>query len=93
MGGMEMKNNAPQDMGQMAKLLGNSNAVKQLLQSEDTKRMMQLLQGQGGVQNAAQAAAKGDSAQLMGMMQQLMSSPEGAQLVERITKQAQEKGL
>ncbi|MBE6956595.1 MAG: hypothetical protein E7450_03990 [Ruminococcaceae bacterium] len=86
-------NNIPQDMGQMAKLLGNSGAVKQLLQSEDTKRMMQLLQGQGSVQSAAQAAAKGDSTQLMGMMQQLMRSPEGAQLVERITKKVQENGL
>ena len=86
-------NQTPQDMGQMAKLLGNSGAVKQLLQSEDTKRMMQLLQSKGSVQNAAQAAARGDSAQLMGMMQQLMSSPEGAQLVERITKQAQQNGL
>ena len=78
---------------QMAKLLGNSGAVKQLLQSEDTKRMMQLLQSKGSVQNAAQAAAKGDSAQLMGMMQQLMNTPEGAQLVERITKQAKQNGL
>ncbi len=85
--------NMPQDMGQMAKLLGNSGAVKQLLQSEDTKRMMQMLQSRGSVQNAAQAAAKGDSAQLVGMMQQLMSTPEGAQLVERITKQAQQSGL
>ena len=86
-------NNTPQDMGQMAKLLGSSGAVKQLLQSEDTQRMMKLLQSRGSVQDAAQAAAKGDSARLMGMMQQLMSTPEGAQLVERITKQAREKGL
>ena len=82
-----------QDMGEMMKLLGNSGAMKQLLQSEDTKRMMQLLQSKGGVQNAAQAAAKGDSSQLMAMMQQLMSNPEGAQLVERITKKAQENGF
>lgn len=86
-------NDTPQDMGKMAKLLGGSGAVKQLLQSEDTKRMMQLLQSRGSVQNAAQAAAKGDSTQLMGMMQQLMSTPEGAKLVERITKQAQKNGL
>ena len=86
-------NQTPQDMGQMAKLLGNSGAVKQLLQSEDTKRMMQLLQSKGGVQQAAHAAAKGDSTQLMGMMQQLMSTSEGAQLVERITRQAQQNGL
>ena len=82
-----------QDMGEMMKLLGNSGAMKQLLQSEDTKRMMQLLQSKGGVQNAAQEAAKGDSTQLMAMMQQLMSNPEGAQLVERITKKAKESGL
>lgn len=85
--------NTPQDMGQMAKQLGNSKAIKQLLQSEDTRRMMQMLQNTGSVQNAAQAAAKGDSAQLVGMMQQLMSTPEGAQLVDRITKKAQENGF
>ncbi len=47
----------------------------------------------GGVQQAAQAAAKGDTRELMDMMNQLMSTPEGAQLVERINRKAKESGL
>lgn len=91
-----MNNKKQQDMsklGQAAKLIKNQGAVQQLLGSSDTKRMMDLLGSQGGVQSAAKAAAAGDPSQLMGMMQQLMSTKEGMQLVERITKQAQESGL
>ena len=84
-----MNNKPEMDMSALA----GSAAVKQLLQSQDTKRMMELLQSQGGVQNAAKAAAKGDSSKLMEMMQQLMGTDEGAKLVERITKQAQQAGL
>ena len=84
--------NNKQDMGALNQIK-DKGAVKQLLQSEDTKRMMQMLDGQGGVRDAAKAAAAGDPSQLMGMMQQLMSTKEGAQLVERITKQARKSGL
>lgn len=76
-----------------AQQIKGKGAVQQLLRSEDTKRMMELLGTQGGVQDAAKAAASGNPAQLMGMMQQLMGTKEGAQLVERITKQARESGL
>ena len=48
---------------------------------------------QGGVQNAARAAAAGDATQLVAMMNQLMGSKEGAELVERITDQAKRSGL
>jgi len=73
--------------------LKDNGALKQLLQAEDTKRMMELLGEQGGVQDAAKAAASGNPGQLMRMMQQLMDTKEGAQLVERITKQARKSGL
>ena len=81
------------DLSRAAEQLKNKGAVRQLLQSEDTKRMMDMLSRQGSVQGAAKAAAAGDPSQLMGMMQQLMSTQEGAKLVERITKQAQQSGL
>lgn len=84
--------NNKQDMGALNHIK-DKGAVKQLLQSEDTRRMMQMLDGQGGIHDAAKAAAAGDPSQLMGMMQQLMSTKEGAQLVERITKQARKSGL
>ena len=78
-----------QDMEQMKQ----NGAVQQLLRSDDTKRMMELLGSQGNVKGAAKAAAAGDTAQLMGMMQKLMNDPEGAKLVQRITRRAEESGL
>ena len=41
----------------------------------------------------AQLAQSGDPSQLMAMMNQLMHSKEGAQLVERIENQARQAGL
>jgi len=80
-------------MGQAAQMLKNNAAVQQLLQSQDTKKLMDLLDRQGGAQDAAQAAAAGDPKRLMEMMQRLMSTQEGASLVERIKKQAEQSGL
>ena len=55
---------------------------------------MELLQKQSGqVKQAAQQAAAGDPAQLMAMMDQLMHSKEGAELVDRINSQARQAGL
>ena len=80
-------------LAQTAELVKNKGAVQQLLRSEDTKRMMELLNRQGAVQGAAKAAAAGDPAELMGMMERLMSTEEGTQLVERIARQAKQSGL
>lgn len=80
-------------LGRKAEQMKDNGAVQRLLRSEDTRRMMELLGTQDGVKGAAKAAAAGDPSQLMGMMQRLMSDPEGARLVERITKQAEQSGL
>ncbi len=72
----------------------NRKAITQLAQSGDAQRLMELLQRQSGqVKQAAQAAAAGDPAQLMAMMDQLMHSKEGAELVNRIDSQAKQAGL
>lgn len=76
-----------------AELVKNREAISKLAHSSDAQRLMQLLRQGGGVQDAAQAAAAGDPSELMKMMQQLMSTQEGAQLVDRISKQAKESGL
>lgn len=86
-------NNDASKLGRTVEAMKNKGAVQQLLQSEDTKRMMALLEQQGSVQTAAKSAAAGDTSQIMSMMQQLMSTSEGAQLVERITQQAKKSGL
>ena len=82
------------DMGMGAgELIKNRQAISKLAQSEDAQRLVQMLRQGGGVQDAAQAAAAGDPAQLLGMMRQLMNTQEGAQLVDRISRQAKESGL
>lgn len=80
-------------LGEAARAMKDQGAVHQLLGSDDTKRMMEMLGSRDNVTGAAKAAAAGDPAQLMEMMQQLMSTQEGAQLVERITEQAHKYGL
>ena len=68
-------------------------AITQLAASQDTQRLMQLLRQEGGVDAAARKAAQGDAQELMERMRKLMTSGEGAQLVERITQQAKASGL
>ena len=69
-----------------AGLLKNKAALSSLLASPDTQKLMQLLNQNagGGLKNAASAAAKGDTSQLMNLVNQVMQSKEGAQVIERI---------
>lgn len=72
----------------------NREVISRLAKSSDAQKLMELLQRQSGqVKQAAQAAAAGDPAQLMSMMDQLMHSKEGAELVNRIDSQAKQAGL
>ena len=72
----------------------NRDAITRLAKSSDAQKLMELLRRQNGqVQQAAQAAAAGDPSQLMAMMDQLMRSKEGAELVDRIDSQARQAGL
>ena len=71
----------------------NRAAISKLAQSGDAQRLMELLRQGGGIQGAAEAAVKGDTSQLVGMMQRLMNTPEGGELVERISRQARQSGL
>ena len=75
---------------QMGEALGrHRQAIAHLAQSGDAQKLVSMLKQTGGVQQAAQ----GDASQLMGMMNQLMSTKEGAALVERLRRQAEESGL
>ena len=72
----------------------NREVISRLAKSSDAQKLMELLQRQSGqVKQAAQAAAAGDPAHLMSMMDQLMHSKEGAELVNRIDSQAKQAGL
>lgn len=76
-----------------AELVKNQDAIVRLAKSGEAQRLMTLLQQRGGVQEAAKAAADGDPSQLMSMMDQLMRTKEGAELVEQIGAQAKKAGL
>ena len=72
----------------------NRDAIVQLAKSSDAQKLRELLQQQSGqVKQAAQQAAAGDPSQLMTIMDQLMRSKEGAELVDRIGTQAKRAGL
>lgn len=92
---VQSKQNQEKLLKEMAasELVKNRDAISRLAQSGDAQRLMALLQQRGGVQEAAKAAADGDPSQLMTMMNQLMSTREGAELVERIGDQAKKAGL
>lgn len=72
----------------------NREAIARLAKSSDAQKLMELLQRQSGqVKQAAAAAAAGEPSQLMAIMDQLMHSKEGAELVDRIGSQAKQAGL
>ncbi len=69
-----------------AALFQNKALIQQLMESPDTKKLMALLNENagGGLKDAASAAAKGDTSALTGILNQVMSSKEGAQVVSRM---------
>ena len=77
----------------MEELVKDPAALARLAQSGEARKLVSLLKQNGGVQEAAQAAANGDPGQLMQMMERLMNTREGGELEERISQQARESGL
>ncbi|WP_293009811.1 MULTISPECIES: hypothetical protein [unclassified Oscillibacter] len=66
--------------------------VQRLLTSQDGRRLVEMMsQANGGaaIQQAAMSAMRGDSTRITQMINQLMQSPEGAALVERINQATQ----
>lgn len=81
---------SPLNSPEASALLRNPTALKQLLQSPETRRLIALLQKQGNLQSAAQQAKKGDARALQAMLSELQSSPEGgdalAQMAQKLQK-------
>lgn len=70
----------------------NPAMLQGLMNSPDGQTLMRMLtrQDQGaGLQRAVQSAVQGNPAQIKQMMDRIMSTPEGAQLVQRISKAVQ----
>ena len=75
---------------QAANLLKNKQGLENLMKSGEAQRLMELLNRNagGGLKDAAQSAMKGDSAQLMSLVEGLMKDPQSAKLVENLNKKA-----
>lgn len=71
---------------QAAKLVENNEKLGQLMDAPETQKVFALLhQSTGGkLEQAADNAAKGDTAQLITAIKQLMRNPEAARLVEQM---------
>ena len=70
----------------------NPAMLQGLMQSRDGQALMQMLTKNdrgAGLQRAVQSAAKGDPSEMVQMMNQIMQSPGGAELVQRINKAIQ----
>lgn len=79
--------NNPLHSKEAAALLKDTARLKALLSSPETKQLMGMLNRQNG--NLGQAAAKaksGDLSALNAMLQQVMNTKEGAQLVNTMKK-------
>ncbi len=75
-------------------LKANPAMLQSLMQSRDGQALMQMLSAgdQGAsLQRAAQSAARGNPAEIMRMMNQVMQSPAGAELVQRINRSMNQK--
>ncbi len=73
-----------------ADFMNNQQAMREMLQSPDTKKLMEMLEQNAGgnLKDAAQAAMRGDTASLQKLVQAVMSSQEGSEVVGRISKNA-----
>jgi len=71
----------------------DQEAISKLAQSDEAQRLVRLLNQSGSVQKAAQEAADGRPEALLARVQQLMSTEEGARLVEQLSRQVKKRGL
>ena len=70
------------------------SALHALMQSRDGQTLMRMLTQKdrgAGLQQAVQSAAHGNTADMARMVQELMQSPEGAALVQRINRSLQSR--
>ena len=78
------------DMNRMAQeLQKNPAALKAIMQSSDGQALLRLLTQKdrgASLQQAVQSAMRGDTTMMSRMVQELMQSPGGAGLVERINQ-------
>ena len=76
----------------MEKLRQNPAALQRVMRSQDGQQLMRMLSGADGgssLNRAAMQAAGGNTAEITKMNQNVMQSPEGAELIRRISESLQ----
>jgi hypothetical protein len=76
----------------MEKLRQNPAALQRVMRSQDGQQLMRMLSGADGgssLNRAAMQAAGGNTAEMTKMIQNVMQSPEGAELIRRISESLQ----
>ena len=71
---------------QAEKIMGNREKLGSLMTSPETQKIMELLNRNSGgnLEQIAGNAEKGDTAQLMNAIRQLMQNPEASQLIQQM---------
>ena len=71
---------------QAARLMKDQGKLDQLQNAPETQRLFQMLSKHAGgdLEQAAQQAAHGDTAQLMDAVRRLTQDPEGQRLIQRL---------
>ena len=74
------------------KLKSDPRALKSVMQSQDGKALLNMLSGgnSAALGQAARQAASGDTAALSAMLSRVLSSPQGAELVQRLESKLQQ---
>lgn len=81
---MQNKPVSPLNSPEAAALLRDPTALRGLLQSPETKKLISMLRQQGDLSAAAQQAKSGNAGQLQAMLDQLGKSDEGGALLARL---------
>ncbi|MCI8878226.1 MAG: hypothetical protein HFF78_04560 [Oscillospiraceae bacterium] len=75
------------DTSKLQQLLGSKKTIERVAKSPDAKALAQMLtkgRDETSLKQAAEKAAKGDTSQLSEIIQSVMSSPGGAELIQRL---------
>lgn len=80
------------DQDIMNKLKSDPRALKSVMQSQDGQALLGMLSGgdTAALGQAARQAAVGDTAALSAMLSRVLSSPQGAELVQRLENRLQQ---
>lgn len=80
------------DQDIMNKLKSDPRALKSVMQAQDGQALLGLLSGgdTAALGQAARQAAAGDTAALSAMLSRVLSSPQGAELVQRLENRLQQ---